>query len=440
MSSNVFSTKTTAISEVNTGYLYILILKNVQDTNADTVREKVEKLYDGDSFQFENNVKFSLIINYEIVSVANATHLARIFKENYYPPIPFSVEFYEKANIVNLTPFPLFYEKIVKLYFLLNVLLFRYYETTNYPECDVQMDFSQLMEYIDVLLEKFEKQSAFHKMESTFDEFMNVLGQFQKKIETITDAEKLRMNDESDYVIERMEKLRKTARRNFIPEKNSFISKTFKNENDENQIMKFLSYKLVKKWSNVLVIPNKQWIGLFWQLYGDGEVNMNSKCNKNTIDNFVWVYDERQKQIDACNTVIDYEIGGKNYKAIIVGEEHLKALMDEQRISKAGKKLIASRKLAKWTEAMKQKEPFVKREQKAAYDHVLECLKFMTKKHGSTLNTSELTTDIQQLTKEEFTDVIDNFVKTCGNTGKLLQKCKDIVEVLEPVLKQHIIV
>uniref|UniRef100_A0AC34QC55 Uncharacterized protein n=1 Tax=Panagrolaimus sp. JU765 TaxID=591449 RepID=A0AC34QC55_9BILA len=94
-------------------------------------------------------------------------------------------------------------------------------------------------------------------------------------------------------------------------------------------------------------------------------------------------------------------------------------------------KLEASRKLAKWTEAMKMKEPFIKPEQKAAYDHALECLKFMTKKHGSTLNTSELTTDIQQLTKEEFTDAIDNFVKTCENSGKLLQKCKDIVEFLE---------
>uniref|UniRef100_A0AC34R3G4 Uncharacterized protein n=1 Tax=Panagrolaimus sp. JU765 TaxID=591449 RepID=A0AC34R3G4_9BILA len=79
---------------------------------------------------------------------------------------------------------------------------------------------------------------------------------------------------------------------------------------------------------------------------------------------------------------------------------------------------------------MEQKEAFVKPEQKAAYDHALECLKFMTKKHGSTLNTSELTTDIQQLTKEEFTDAIDNFVKTCENSG-MLQKCKDIVEFLE---------
>uniref|UniRef100_A0AC34Q380 Uncharacterized protein n=1 Tax=Panagrolaimus sp. JU765 TaxID=591449 RepID=A0AC34Q380_9BILA len=100
-------------------------------------------------------------------------------------------------------------------------------------------------------------------------------------------------------------------------------------------------------------------------------------------------------------------------------------------ISRNDEKIKASRELAKWTEAMKQKEPFVKPEKKAAYDHALECLKFMTKKHGSTLNTSELTTDIQQLTKEEFTDAIDNFVKTCENSGKLLQKCKEIVEVLE---------
>uniref|UniRef100_A0AC34Q2W7 Uncharacterized protein n=1 Tax=Panagrolaimus sp. JU765 TaxID=591449 RepID=A0AC34Q2W7_9BILA len=104
---------------------------------------------------------------------------------------------------------------------------------------------------------------------------------------------------------------------------------------------------------------------------------------------------------------------------------------NQQGVSGKEEKHRATKKLAKWTEAMKMKEPFIKPEQKAAYDHALECLKFMTKKHGSTLNTSELTTDIQQLTKEEFTDAIDNFTKTCENEGKLLQKCKDIVDILE---------
>uniref|UniRef100_A0AC34QBB9 Uncharacterized protein n=1 Tax=Panagrolaimus sp. JU765 TaxID=591449 RepID=A0AC34QBB9_9BILA len=826
------------------------------------VSKKVEKLCSGDPYQFEDNVKFKLMMNYDIFRVADATELSGIFNEEYldcYLPIPISVEFDVTANDENSILFPLFYKKIVVVYFLLNVLLFRYYETTSYPECDVQMDFSQLMEYIDVLLEKFEKQSAFHKMESTFDEFMNVLGQFQKKIETMTDVEKDEMNNESDYFVKCAGKLNKMAKRNFIPEKNSFISKTYKNENDGNQIMKFLSYDYrVKDWPNVLVIPNKQWIGLFRQLYGEDEVNMNSKCNKNTIDNFVWVYDKKEIRTEPfillsgekysigvikqeadggcqhvsnlsdekwicldCNAIVKQQNGyfmcncgrkcwfeqsvkktsvfqravknstpdqsfqlqqyepsnqaisperfksklelpTNSTKAYIaeqtdscdkVGEESIKTLIDEQRISKADnkiesskklangqeamqqkelsveseqrtvnsnelkkqledeksqrqkmelacqnreieelkvientfrenirklnaqieklqnelkshqsevnkvheeyenlmqkyqqletkkneneqtinnlrmennslvrvmtkeltksddnekmmeeenrklnaeimklqtelnthesefnetlkgittlteenqqlkrkngeneqtinylqmeiaqlmevatdlkdkltkandngkkmeednqkfngqigklenelksdqsilnktheengnlsqqhqevetknnenqqrinnlemrisqllevenklngkltnannnqrmmeiisdKKLKASKKLAKWAKAMEQKEPFVKPEQKAAYDHALECLKFMTKKHGSTLNTSELTTDIQQLTKEEFTDAIDNFVKTCENSGRLLQKCKEIVEVLE---------
>uniref|UniRef100_A0AC34Q4T4 Uncharacterized protein n=1 Tax=Panagrolaimus sp. JU765 TaxID=591449 RepID=A0AC34Q4T4_9BILA len=104
---------------------------------------------------------------------------------------------------------------------------------------------------------------------------------------------------------------------------------------------------------------------------------------------------------------------------------------DNQKMMSKTIKIEASKKLAKWTEAMKMKEPYVKPEQKEAYDHALECLKFMTIKHGSTLNTSELTTDVQQLTKQEFTDAIDNFVEISENSEKLLQKCKDIVDILE---------
>uniref|UniRef100_A0AC34RH12 Uncharacterized protein n=1 Tax=Panagrolaimus sp. JU765 TaxID=591449 RepID=A0AC34RH12_9BILA len=604
--SNVFSSKETAKSEVNMGYLCILILKNVQDTNEDNVSGKVGKLFNGDPSQLKDDVKFLLMINYEIIPVENATHLAEIFNQirlNIYQTIPVSVTFHEKASIMDSMPFPIFYKKIVAVNFLLNLLLFRYYKTTNYPECDVQMDFPDFSNYIEVFLEKLEKQSAFHKTESTFDEFMNVIGQFQKKIETLPDVEKDEMNNDSDYFVECTGKLSKMAKRNIIPEKNSFMSKTFKNENNENRIIKFLFYDYVKNWPNVLVIPNKQWIGLFRQLYGDDEININSECNPDTIDNFVWVYDESEseeepfillngekrlfgvikqkknktqdrslqehnpsdsttiskkqdlptnlmnnsfaKQTETCsrmneegfkflineesiikehrfrlakklskieeeesqrtesecqnkdekirkleenekilrkdNQNLKTQIGElenklKTYQSVVDEAyeendnlmqqyEQLEARNDEneqtinnlrmevarllevekdlndklmkdsdnKKMEKtiSNEKVKTSERLAKLIEDMKQKEPFIKPEQKAAYDHALECLKFMTKKHGSTLNTSELTTDIQQLTKEEFTDAIENFVKTCENSGKLLQKCKEIVEILE---------
>uniref|UniRef100_A0AC34RSR6 Uncharacterized protein n=1 Tax=Panagrolaimus sp. JU765 TaxID=591449 RepID=A0AC34RSR6_9BILA len=45
---------------------------------------------------------------------------------------------------------------------------------------------------------------------------------------------------------------------------------------------------------------------------------------------------------------------------------------NQQDISEGAEKIRASKKLAKWTEAMEQKKPFIKPEQKAAYDHALE--------------------------------------------------------------------
>uniref|UniRef100_A0AC34RMT2 Uncharacterized protein n=1 Tax=Panagrolaimus sp. JU765 TaxID=591449 RepID=A0AC34RMT2_9BILA len=97
----------------------------------------------------------------------------------------------------------------------------------------------------------------------------------------------------------------------------------------------------------------------------------------------------------------------------------------------SNKKLKAAGELAKWTEAMEQKEAFVKPEQKAAYDHALECLKFMTNKHTLVLNKSELKTNIKFLSKNEFYDAIDEFLIVAKDGCRTLQKCKDIVKILE---------
>uniref|UniRef100_A0AC34QTX0 Uncharacterized protein n=1 Tax=Panagrolaimus sp. JU765 TaxID=591449 RepID=A0AC34QTX0_9BILA len=143
---------------------------------------------------------------------------------------------------------------------------------------------------------------------------------------------------------------------------------------------------------------------------------------------------EENQQLKRKNNEKDQTINNLQMEiASLLDFTDLLTKVDDNEIMKTiwDKKVEASRKLAQWTEAMKMKKPFIKPEQKASYYYALECLKFMTKKHGSTLNTSELTTDIQQLTKEEFTDAIDNFVKTCEDSGELLQKCKEIVEVLE---------
>uniref|UniRef100_A0AC34RPS4 Uncharacterized protein n=1 Tax=Panagrolaimus sp. JU765 TaxID=591449 RepID=A0AC34RPS4_9BILA len=100
-SSDGFYSKSTAISKIDMGYLCILILKNVQDTNADKVRGKVEKLFNGDPSQFKDNVKFCLMMNYDIIPVTNATNLSEIFREVYlgnFKPIPVSVTMHEKSN------------------------------------------------------------------------------------------------------------------------------------------------------------------------------------------------------------------------------------------------------------------------------------------------------------------------------------------------------
>uniref|UniRef100_A0AC34Q2W1 AIG1-type G domain-containing protein n=1 Tax=Panagrolaimus sp. JU765 TaxID=591449 RepID=A0AC34Q2W1_9BILA len=94
-------------------------------------------------------------------------------------------------------------------------------------------------------------------------------------------------------------------------------------------------------------------------------------------------------------------------------------------------KIEASRKLAKWTDAMKMKKPFIKPGQKAAYDHALECLKFMTKRHTLVLNKPELKTNIEFLSKNEFCEAIDEFLNVAEDGGLTLQKCKELVKILE---------
>uniref|UniRef100_A0AC34RPC5 AIG1-type G domain-containing protein n=1 Tax=Panagrolaimus sp. JU765 TaxID=591449 RepID=A0AC34RPC5_9BILA len=91
----------------------------------------------------------------------------------------------------------------------------------------------------------------------------------------------------------------------------------------------------------------------------------------------------------------------------------------------------ASRKLGKWTDAMKQKESSAKPEQEEPYFHLMDCLKFMTNKHTLVLNKSELKTNIEVLSKNEFCEAIDEFLNVAEDGGRTLQKCKDIVKTLE---------
>uniref|UniRef100_A0AC34RIL4 Uncharacterized protein n=1 Tax=Panagrolaimus sp. JU765 TaxID=591449 RepID=A0AC34RIL4_9BILA len=133
------------------GCLCILITKNVKDMWDDEYEEEIQNLMNGKEALFDDEVEFHLMVNYEIIPVKTAADVADKLlkiKQGYFKAIPITVAISTYSRQEIIPEFKCFSIKLSTLNFLAAMILFSYYEKTDFPLQSNASDFQKLIEKI----------------------------------------------------------------------------------------------------------------------------------------------------------------------------------------------------------------------------------------------------------------------------------------------------